>query len=142
VCDRWASPGGYCLSGALLLVLAICGLHFTAMAAIALVPDPSIALADQIIEPKLLAITVAAVTILIITLALVGNAVKFTTIGHVALEVTIKQEGDAAHLLEFSVSDTGIGIPEAARATMFEKFHQVDNSITRRFGGTGLSPRL
>lgn len=61
--------------GALLLTLGICGLHFTAMAAASLEPDPGIPLPDRMIEPSALAIAIAAVTILIVALALVGSIV-------------------------------------------------------------------
>jgi signal transduction histidine kinase len=63
------------LLGALLLTLAICGLHFTAMAAATLDPDPSIPLPDRMIEPNALAIAIAAVTILIVALGLIGSIV-------------------------------------------------------------------
>jgi signal transduction histidine kinase/CheY-like chemotaxis protein len=74
-----------------------------------------------------------------ILLNLLGNAVKFTDKGVVALEVT----GTVAPIgrpvrLRFDVTDTGPGMPEDARATLFEKFTQADTSIARRFGGTGL----
>lgn len=70
---------------------------------------------------------------------LIGNAIKFTPSGGVAVRV---QAGDCLSdnrvELVFEIEDTGIGIaPEAAR-TLFRRFHQADNSITRRFGGTGL----
>ncbi|MEA2755024.1 MAG: hypothetical protein QOJ54_1313 [Aliidongia sp.] len=69
---------------------------------------------------------------------LVGNAVKFTTIGHVLLEVASRVQGDGSQFLEFSVTDTGIGMSDAVCANLFQKFNQADNSTTRRFGGTGL----
>jgi signal transduction histidine kinase/DNA-binding NarL/FixJ family response regulator len=68
-----------------------------------------------------------------ILLNLVGNALKFTTKGGVT--VTLRSRGDA---LRFEVRDTGIGIPEAALARLFERFRQADSSTTRRYGGTGL----
>jgi CheY-like chemotaxis protein len=73
-----------------------------------------------------------------VLLNLVGNAVKFTPAGHVALEIMARTQADATPLVEFSITDTGIGIPEAALAKLFQNFQQADNSITRRFGGTGL----
>ena len=65
---------------------------------------------------------------------LVGNAVKFTSRG----EVTARVEPGEAGSVRFSVSDTGIGIPEAKREQIFNAFIQVDSSVTRLFGGTGL----
>ncbi|MFO7984186.1 MAG: PAS domain S-box protein [Desulfuromonadales bacterium] len=64
---------------------------------------------------------------------LIGNAVKFTHQGDVRLRV-IPRDG----LLEFSISDTGIGIPEDKQGTLFESFTQVDSSFNRSYGGTGL----
>jgi len=70
---------------------------------------------------------------------LVGNAVKFTHSGHVAVRARRGAElGDGRFLLEFEVEDTGIGIAPDAVATLFERFTQADSSITRRYGGTGL----
>lgn len=68
---------------------------------------------------------------------LMGNAVKFTEKGHVLVEVTGLTSGDKTSL-KFSVTDTGIGIPEDQIASVFEKFSQVDASSTRRHEGTGL----
>ena len=68
---------------------------------------------------------------------LVGNAVKFTSSGHVLIETHGRQEGEHA-LVRFSVTDTGPGIPEDKLQTIFEKFMQADASTTRRYGGTGL----
>ena len=68
---------------------------------------------------------------------LVGNAVKFTHEGHVLVEVSGSLSSDTASL-NFSVTDTGIGIPAGKVDTIFDKFSQVDNSATRRYGGTGL----
>jgi CheY-like chemotaxis protein len=65
---------------------------------------------------------------------LVGNAVKFTEKGRVTLAVG-RGPGDR---LEVAVHDTGVGIPEAAKRTLFERFNQVDSSVTRTRGGTGL----
>lgn len=69
---------------------------------------------------------------------LVGNAFKFTDKGRVHLAVEqLKCEKEQA-ALRFTVSDTGIGIPEEKIDRLFKSFQQVDSSTTRRFGGTGL----
>ena len=70
---------------------------------------------------------------------LLGNAVKFTEAGEVVLEVVGRRtEDEPGFHLEFSVRDTGIGIPKDRIPHLFESFSQVDASTTRRFGGTGL----
>ncbi|MEZ5893238.1 MAG: response regulator [Parvularculaceae bacterium] len=68
---------------------------------------------------------------------LVGNAIKFTPAGHVLIDVGGERRGDDI-FLRVKVEDTGIGIPANKLEDVFEKFHQVDNSKTRRFEGTGL----
>ena len=69
---------------------------------------------------------------------LLGNAVKFTSRGSVALNVKVVANENGLLELEFKVTDTGIGIPEKSRKTLFDSFTQVDSSMARRFGGTGL----
>ncbi|MBS1802408.1 MAG: PAS domain-containing protein [Acidobacteria bacterium] len=69
---------------------------------------------------------------------LVGNGIKFTEEGEVAVEVSLIKKADNGSLLRFSVRDTGIGVPDGAEQTLFEKFIQLDTSNTRRVGGTGL----
>ncbi|MGD0425443.1 MAG: response regulator [Candidatus Acidiferrales bacterium] len=69
---------------------------------------------------------------------LVGNAIKFTDKGEVQLKVQCESGNGAERVLRFTVSDTGIGIPEGKRASIFESFSQGDNSTTRKYGGTGL----
>ena len=73
-----------------------------------------------------------------VLLNLIGNAVKFTPAGEVRVRLSRDGESAAGVLLRFEIADTGIGIPAAARARLFQKFSQADGSITRRFGGTGL----
>ncbi len=73
-----------------------------------------------------------------ILLNLVSNAIKFTESGEVELSVCCQSASAEFCLLEFSVRDTGIGIPLEQQKAIFEPFQQADGSITRRFGGTGL----
>jgi PAS domain S-box-containing protein len=69
---------------------------------------------------------------------LVCNAVKFTPQGGIDVRATKESEGDTHVVLRFEVTDTGIGVPEEARACLFQPFSQVDASTTRKYGGTGL----
>ena len=69
---------------------------------------------------------------------LVGNAVKFTNEGEVAMKVEAKSQDDDNCTLQFTVSDTGIGIPLEKQALIFDPFSQADTSTTRKYGGTGL----
>jgi signal transduction histidine kinase/CheY-like chemotaxis protein len=69
---------------------------------------------------------------------LIGNAVKFTRQGEVALKVLLHATEGADCLLHFIVSDTGIGIPPEKQKMIFEPFSQADSSTTRKYGGTGL----
>ncbi len=69
---------------------------------------------------------------------LVGNAIKFTEQGEVALKVAIEQSNENSVYLGFSVRDTGVGVPPDKQQAIFEAFAQADVSTTRRFGGTGL----
>ena len=67
---------------------------------------------------------------------LIGNAIKFTAEGEVALEVSL--ERSSATEVHFAVRDTGIGIPMDKQSIIFDAFSQADGSTTRQFGGTGL----
>jgi len=69
---------------------------------------------------------------------LAGNAIKFTEKGEVVVRATLEEKGEFNYLLRFSVTDTGIGIPEDKIGVLFNKFSQVEASTTRKFGGTGL----
>jgi CheY-like chemotaxis protein len=73
-----------------------------------------------------------------ILINLVGNAIKFTSSGHVLMQVVKEWEGQDDLTLGFSVADTGIGVPADKQAIIFEKFRQADSSVTRIHGGTGL----
>ncbi|GHD49403.1 hypothetical protein GCM10017083_21630 [Thalassobaculum fulvum] len=72
-----------------------------------------------------------------VLLNLVGNAVKFTDSGSVTVSV-LRGTGQGGIPLVVEVTDTGIGMDEAARSRLFQEFAQADASIARRYGGTGL----
>ncbi len=69
---------------------------------------------------------------------LLGNAIKFTQEGEVALKVQLESKEKDDCLLHFMVSDTGIGIPNEKLKLIFDPFSQADSSTTRHYGGTGL----
>jgi len=69
---------------------------------------------------------------------LLTNAVKFTESGEVVITVSSTKIHDKEHQLEFSIKDTGIGIPSNRLDRLFKAFSQVDASTTRKYGGTGL----
>jgi PAS domain S-box-containing protein len=73
-----------------------------------------------------------------IVMNLAGNAIKFTETGEVSISVKKMIETDSTITLRFSIKDTGIGITEEKLTTIFERFTQAEDSITRKFGGTGL----
>jgi PAS domain S-box-containing protein len=69
---------------------------------------------------------------------LVGNAIKFTDEGEVALKVRVDAQEGSDRIMHFMVSDTGVGIPPEKQKLIFEPFSQADSSTTRKYGGTGL----
>ncbi len=69
---------------------------------------------------------------------LIGNALKFTTSGSVEIRVFDLASAQGRAKMRFEIVDTGTGIPENARAKMFQAFSQADSTISRRYGGTGL----
>ena len=71
-----------------------------------------------------------------VVLNLVGNAIKFTSEGRVSVSVT--HEGGPTPRLKVQVADTGPGIPAERRSRLFQRFSQVDGSVSRNHGGTGL----
>jgi PAS domain S-box-containing protein len=73
-----------------------------------------------------------------VLLNLIGNALKFTERGNVALEVALEGQQADERRLSFTVRDTGIGIPANRLEAIFAPFEQVDSSTARRYGGTGL----
>ncbi|MBN1847588.1 MAG: response regulator [Deltaproteobacteria bacterium] len=66
------------------------------------------------------------------------NAVRFTEKGEVVIRVKLEDASDTHVKVRFVIMDTGIGIPNIERDRLFNAFHQVDSSVTRRYGGTGL----
>jgi two-component system, sensor histidine kinase len=73
-----------------------------------------------------------------IILNLISNAIKFTLKGRVQLSIQLLEVDDNSALIQFEVSDTGIGIDQVKLENIFEQFAQEDGSVARKFGGTGL----
>jgi diguanylate cyclase (GGDEF)-like protein len=74
-----------------------------------------------------------------ILLNLIGNAIKFTETGEIAVHIGLDESsGRNRRLFRFEVMDSGMGVPEAVREKIFEPFRQADASTTRKHGGTGL----
>jgi PAS domain S-box-containing protein len=69
---------------------------------------------------------------------LAGNAMKFTHKGEISIRAKVESEHDNKVVVLFSVTDTGIGIPEERISALFSPFVQADGSTTRKYGGTGL----
>ncbi|MBX2863884.1 MAG: response regulator [Leptolyngbyaceae cyanobacterium MAG.088] len=104
--------------------------------------EKSLELAYQL-QPALPRMIVGDITRLRqILVNLLGNAIKFTDTGEVVIEIKSGQrdefDQDNRHELHFSVRDTGIGIPPEKMNRLFKAFSQVDSSVTRQYGGTGL----
>lgn len=73
-----------------------------------------------------------------IMINLVGNALKFTENGEIGLRARLNKTENGKSVIDFTISDTGMGIPETKLKSIFEPFTQADGSTTRKFGGTGL----
>lgn len=69
---------------------------------------------------------------------LIGNAIKFTDHGEIAIFVEVKEKSSSIKQYSFKINDTGIGIHTDQQKHLFDKFSQADNSTTRQYGGTGL----
>jgi CheY-like chemotaxis protein len=88
-------------------------------------------------ESELISVQTDPLRVRQIVTNLIGNALKFTEKGFVELGYNIKN-GAVDQFLEFYVKDTGVGIPLDKQAIIFERFRQVDEATTRKYGGTGL----
>ena len=74
---------------------------------------------------------------------LLSNSIKFTERGEIRMKIAFETEGASARgWLDIDVTDTGLGIPKDAQKRLFTNFYQVDDSITRRFGGSGIGLAL
>lgn len=73
---------------------------------------------------------------------LVGNAIKFTERGEVTLDVQVESAEPGSSLLHFTITDSGIGIPQEKQTKIFDAFTQADGSTARRYGGSGLGLTL
>ena len=73
---------------------------------------------------------------------LLGNAIKFTNVGEVRLKVSKQCSGLSACRVLFEVSDTGIGISTDMQSRIFDRFRQADDSVQRKYGGTGLGTAI
>lgn len=73
-----------------------------------------------------------------ILLNFIGNAIKFTSEGNVTVTIEVDATSNTSQTLSFQIQDTGIGIEETKISQLFNRFSQIDSSITRKYGGTGL----
>jgi len=73
-----------------------------------------------------------------ILINLINNAIKFTEEGEVFISIEKMRDEDGYQILQFSVRDSGIGIPKEKLPILFDAFTQADSTTTRRYGGTGL----
>jgi CheY-like chemotaxis protein len=71
-------------------------------------------------------------------LNLVSNAIKFTTRGGISIQVDLQERNEAVDVLRFSITDSGIGVPNELQHRLFKDFSQAESSISRSYGGTGL----
>ena len=95
--------------------------------------------AAVIIDPEVPRVLVGdALRLQQILINLAGNAIKFTKVGKVEIHIATKTTSDHSVVLQFEISDTGIGIPQESVSGLFTPFFQAEASSTRRFGGTGL----
>ena len=98
----------------------------------------SVALSAEVSDEVALTILSDPLRLRQVLFNLVGNAIKFTDEGGVQIRVRTRSRDAEVGVLEFCVSDTGIGMQTAAVETLFEPFVQADSSMTRQYGGSGL----
>ncbi|ETW97940.1 MAG: hypothetical protein ETSY1_20790 [Candidatus Entotheonella factor] len=101
-------------------------------------PDTSTIIGDDV-DPYVM---MDALRLRQILLNLVNNAVKFTNEGAITIRVELIEPDTEASTFRFSVTDTGIGIPEAKQSSIFNSFVQAEEGTTRKFGGTGLGTTI
>lgn len=73
-----------------------------------------------------------------ILINLISNAIKFTQVGSIRIDCSMEKMSNQKCMAHFRITDTGIGIPGDKLVTIFESFSQADESVTRKYGGTGL----
>ncbi|MCB1140748.1 MAG: AAA family ATPase [Leptospiraceae bacterium] len=94
---------------------------------------------EVVIDPKLPEFVISDHKRLMqILMNVLTNAIKFTPSGKIRFEVLLIEESERNAIIKFQITDTGIGIPPKQLQTIFDPFNQVDNSITRKYGGAGL----
>ena len=69
---------------------------------------------------------------------LISNSLKFTSSGSITVKSNVKSESDSIIMVSITVSDTGIGIPQHQLKNIFDRFHQSDDAVNRKYGGAGL----
>jgi signal transduction histidine kinase len=102
-----------------------------------LVSEKPILLYEEI-EPDLPEVLADRVRITQVLLNLLSNAAKFTERGSITIQARCSLADEPAEMIMISITDTGIGIAPEHQALVFEEFRQADESLSRRFGGTGL----
>jgi signal transduction histidine kinase len=73
---------------------------------------------------------------------LIDNAIKYTFQGEISINVGLAAEDASYADIQFTIKDTGIGIPDDKQETIFSAFYQIDSSSTKQYGGTGLGLAL
>jgi CheY-like chemotaxis protein len=98
---------------------------------------PELVFDPPVLPAKKIVIITDPVKLMQVLVNLVGNALKFTSSGYVKFGYSVHDD-----IVQFLVEDTGIGIPNDMQDLIFQRFRQLDNSSTRKYGGTGLGLAL